>query len=251
MSGLRCLIVVLATFLPVICPAYAKEQGWLLEQTSEISGKQEILWKTDAVRVSFEKNGLIMITKAPDWKVDIFSPYTKRYCQYTFEQFKNKFCQEKQRHKANHVVLKGKKTQTIIGLRVTQYLMAKAKKSGVVDWSDSSELWVTKQLTMPQKVSEVFAEMASLPKGLGVPLRVLRIRNNGLTVRTINTLALHKTAINDSSFKMPTGYKRVSDELGVMLEEDAEGLIAEEANYLTREAEKRNKSITRYSQFRP
>lgn len=251
MSEPRCLIVALATCFLVICPGYAKEPGWLLEQTSQLSGKQDVLWKKDAVRISFEDQHLIMITRAPEWKVDIFSPETKKYCRYSMDQFKSKYCQDKQRHKSSHYVLKGKKTKTIIGLKTCQYLIGRARRSGTIDWSDASELWVTKELTLPQKVSDVFAEMASLPKGIGVPLRVLRMRNNGLIVTTINTLALRKTTVDEAIFKMPTGYERVDDELGVMMGEDAERSIAAEARYLTREAEKRNKSISRYSQFRP
>jgi hypothetical protein len=214
-------------------PALSANQGWTLELFSDMCGQISIIWIKEAIRIDLKKYDLVMISKAPTWRMLIFSDSTKRYCECSLEQFRTRFGQEKQRHDPNDTIIKTKESARLVGLNATKYFLLRKKKQGL-DWSDKCEVWMTKDPNIPIRIGNVLAEMAALPSNYGIPIKALRIRNNGVTVRTIEALAYHQVPIKAGLFKGPVGYKKVNDELAVLMEDDMDTLIEEQADLLSK-----------------
>jgi hypothetical protein len=222
--------------------ALATQPGWVLEQTSDIAGNQSFVWSKAAMRINSPKEGLVALAKAPDWKVQIYSPTTHKYCEYTTEQFKHNFT-DKQRTKLGSAFIKGNRTQIIAGLNTSQFELVIASKNGAIDWHDHSQVWLTKGINnMPRTVETLVLDLAGIPLNKGVPLRILRIRNNGQVTKTIDTIAYRKVTLADNYFNLPPGMKRVDNEISLLLEDDSEGFLASETDYLTKESNRHNRS---------
>jgi hypothetical protein len=222
-------------------PALAKSQGRILTLTSELAGKMSVVWNEDALRITFHKSGLVAIIKRPSWRVQFFSNLTKKYCDYSFEEFRVKFGQSKHRLSPFNRIIACNKTARIAGLNASEYLCARADKTGKIDWSEKSEEWITKDLHMPGPTSTILAETAALPKNYGVPIRIIRYRNYAPASQTIDTIGYHQIALKPDTFTLPSGYRRVADEVSVIMEEDMESLLDAQADYLSREASQRGR----------
>jgi hypothetical protein len=222
-------------------PALATNQGWVLNLTSEMAGKMSIIWNKDALRMTFHKSGLVAIIKGPRWKVQFFSNLTKKYCEYSFEEFRAKFGQR--RAAPFNKVIACNKTARIVGLKASEYICARADKSGEIDWSEKSEEWITKDLHMPGPTSTILSETAALPKSYGLPIRIIRYRNNLRASRAIDAVSYGRIAIKPDDFIVPSGYRRVADEVSVIMEEDMESLLDAQADYLSKEASRRQRKF--------
>jgi hypothetical protein len=242
MNGRHWLIVSFLSFQLAVPPALAVNEGRALEQFSDISGEISVIWTKDAVRVNFKKYDVVFITRAPAWRVIVFSDSTKRYCESTLEQFRGRFGQAHYRRDKNDKVLKANKTTKIAGLNASEYILARAKKSGAIDLSDMGEMWMTKELNMPRPIGKLLSEVASMPANLGIPVRAIRVRNRGITVKTLDTLAYHKVPINADTFSWPKGYMKVSDEVAVLIEEDMDSLIELPTDVLSKDSGKRERN---------
>ncbi|PWT94562.1 MAG: hypothetical protein C5B53_12825 [Candidatus Melainabacteria bacterium] len=229
MNSRAWLIVLILFYQLAPTPAWAADQAWALEQFSDISGDISLIWTNDRVRADFKKYGLVFISKAPAWRVVVYSDTTKRYCECSLEEFRTRFGQRQHRLDPSDRVLKTDRTAKIAGLNSRLYILIHAKKTGKLDWTDKSEVWLTKEVSVPPSIAGLFAEVASLSPQLGVPLRAFRIRNRGMIVRTIDTVAYHKVAIKPNAFSSPKGYTKVSDEVAVLMEEDMDTLIEQQA----------------------
>jgi hypothetical protein len=65
--------------IPVDCSA--------LYQTSAVLGDKDVLLCSEALKVTDRKSGIGLIARAPDWKVYILMPRSKRICNYQYNKY--------------------------------------------------------------------------------------------------------------------------------------------------------------------
>jgi hypothetical protein len=61
--------------------------GYSLYQTSAVLGDKDVLLTPNAVKIVDRKNGTGLIAHAPDWKVYLVNPRSKRICSYTLIKY--------------------------------------------------------------------------------------------------------------------------------------------------------------------
>jgi hypothetical protein len=92
--GLASLYIGLATILIGMAPAALADQqnpaeidGYSLYQTSAVLGDKDVLLSSNALKVVDRKNGTGVMAQAPDWKVYVLNPRSRRICSYTLTKY--------------------------------------------------------------------------------------------------------------------------------------------------------------------
>jgi hypothetical protein len=248
------LLSLLALLLLPALAACASPQGWRLDQLSDFSGKQSITWCQDAVCISCERYGLTVLIKKPNWQVTVYSTDSQKYCQLSYEQFKKSFCSHRRAHIHGRLYV-GAKATHMFGLKVTQYYLTVAKlrqpysqilkhPSKLNDYGEWSEIWLTKDLHMPNVVADVLSALAGVPSDCGLPLRIIRMRSSGVGARTIDTIGYHHITLAQDQFKVPPHLKLVKDEVAIFLEDDPDTSMESQVDSLTKASKKQGWSET-------
>ena len=218
-----------------VLPA-AAERGWKLEQTSDYYGRQTVyLGKRGAV-VVLEQLGVTWQVIGPRWRFRGFNTRARTYIDQDYMQWRK-----------SHPVLEGKATagtqkrvgqDVVAGLRVEKYYFddpgralvnpnAKVKQPGAGDRLYNTAAWFARDIEPPLPVAELMMAAFRGSGGLGVPVRVVQFNSTGKTLTAMDTLRSQPFEINAALFKVPHGYKRVSDEMILMLDQGADSEFAE------------------------
>jgi hypothetical protein len=65
----------------------ADVDGYSLYQTSTVLGDKDVLLSSNALKVLDRKNGTGIIARAPEWKVYVINPRSKRICSYDMAKY--------------------------------------------------------------------------------------------------------------------------------------------------------------------
>ncbi len=199
--------------------------AWVLNVNSNFAGTVLYYITPDAVRMKFDKLGLLMLIKAPKWNALVYNDSNKNYVDLPYDHWKAKFLLRGKKVADKAVVmtpLKTGKMQTIQGVKCYQVIVKKkdpkSKQTEIV-----AETWIAKDIKTPPQFNSMMKTMLDIPVDVGTPLRVLQMAktSNKMTV-VMDCYKANKVDVKVSEFMPLKGYKKVKDEMAMMLDEGDE-----------------------------
>lgn len=154
---------------------------------------------------------LSTIVMAPACKVMLFNDKIKSFFECDYNEWTRKYAGPPPG--AGRTIQKGK-TALIGGIRATQYFFENfvGGKRRITE-----EYWAACDSSLPAKVVEAVDKVSNFPPGLGIPLRIFKVNDNGSRLTALDTLSCQRAAVPPTMFKAPVGYQRVKDPMTLFL----------------------------------
>lgn len=196
--------------------------AWVLNVNSNFAGTVLYYITPNAVRMKFDKLGLVMLIKGPKWNALVYNDSNKNYVDLPYEQWKAKFLLRGKKVADKSVTLTPVKTgkkQSILGVPCYQVVVkrkdAKAKNEVIM-----AETWIAKDIPTPPQFNSMMKTMLDIPVDSGTPMRVFQMgKTSNKMVMVMDCYKASKTEVKASEFQPLTGYKKVKDEMAMMLDE--------------------------------
>lgn len=174
------------------------------------------------------KTGAKIVTHDPDWRLVMYNDKTKVYYVERMEEVqafvKKGGTMAKQAQIARRTSMQHARkglTQMIAGIPATQYFVNTYSSDG---GAKQAEAWISSQLHPPKKLSEMLGKIFSLDTSnfpAGMPMRVKLSDEAGKRELIFDTLTCQKQVIKSASFNYPASYKRVDNEIAVIVDEQS------------------------------
>jgi hypothetical protein len=207
------------------------QQGYVISQSSNFAGTVFSELTANALRMKVGKLGLIFIMKAPDWSAYVFNENTKNYVQLPYKEWQKKLVMtqgNKIRDQRGQIKLESHRSGKIAKIckfRAQEYVVERKGDAKLgIPTQRMTELWIASDIKAPPQVTEVFCSQLNVPAAKGIPLKAFH-RTNGRLVSVLETLDVQKKALPASLFEPLKGYKRVKDEVGLMMDESTEDMV--------------------------
>ncbi len=224
------------------------EKGWILYQTSPFAGEQIAYISHDGVKSVNPQMNITCIVPAANPRIIYFNDKTKVYSEMTIDEFKANL--EKRKAGVDGLgkamgeqtdkPLKKTGEVEIAGIKATQYTEESApvpppKSRNVLGLeptaSGNSELYFANDISVPAAFHMVAHKPMNVPTNNGVLLRMVVSTGDGEKVTALDTVRVERQDLPPDTFVAPTGYKRVKNEMEVLMGEGAgqamEGLFNE------------------------
>lgn len=226
-------VVSFATFFVTlsVLPGSAQEKGWVLTQKSTTLGDQYVYISPSGLKCVNPKAGFALVTHAPEWNIVLFNDKTRVYYQTTLDKWKQQLnARGLSSDMANKQWTRGS-GGNIAGLKATQYVMrgggtlahtanGKTKRTTV----SSADYWVSDEIQVPPRLADLLAAAYGLPTTSNVPLRL--DANDGRSNKCmLDTYRMQSSALPISFFQAPGGYKLVSSDAEVMMNDEQKQMI--------------------------
>jgi hypothetical protein len=207
------------------------EQGWVISQSSNFAGTVFSEITSKALRMKVGKLGLIVIMKAPDWNAYVFNENTKNFVELSYKDWQKKLVgsqSSRLRDPRGQIKLESRKTgrsTKICKFKAQEYYVDRKgdPKLGIPNLR-MTELWIASEIKAPPQVTEIFCSQLNVPAAKGIPLKALH-RNNGRMVSVLETLDVQKRPVPIAHFEPMKNYRRVKDEVGLMMDESTEDMV--------------------------
>lgn len=224
-----------------LCPS-AHANGWALTQYTPYGGQHYLYFSHEGMRLAQKKMGITIVAKAPDWKLTMFNDHSKTYFQTTYQDWKQRsakgqsFVSSFQRtHKFRNINPVKGAAGNIAGMAATQYFVG---PKNAHEWQSKPTpgwmlCWLSNDITVPQQMTDILTSQFGLPTMHGVPLKVERIDDHGRMVTDLNTEASQVQNLTASNFTYPANYKRVQEDIEVLVPDDTSQTAADLLNDLS------------------
>ncbi len=227
-----------AVALVTILPAQSAEKYIKLTQQSCTRGKMIVYLSPKAVFVDCVARGYCVVCKAPDWKVTMYSPKSKRFYEETAATWKN-------RSQVNLMDLlaarmSGMKVQKVQQdlflrhkvtlLRMKQDFESHLRDSTVLHKNEYGSYYICNDFNLPSQCSEFMVWFFKLPPvapAQGIPLKFIHVDNAQGTYNRLNTLTIEPAEIDSKKLTVPPGYERTGSETLMLLDKSNEGALEE------------------------
>ncbi len=203
----------LTLLLSALAPAAAQAataQGWLLNQYTPYSGQHQLFFSSDGLRIATRKMGITVVSKAPDWTITMFNDRSKTFYQTSYQDWTRRHKRPGHSKFGNKPPRKGT-TSNIAGLSATQYIQGTQGQPGSIVY------WLSNDITVPKQLSSIITSQFNLPSVTGMPLRVDQVDDHGRPVTALNTESAHTQHLTAANFRYPSAYKRVQDDMEVLV----------------------------------
>ncbi|MDR3615144.1 MAG: hypothetical protein P4L53_16415 [Candidatus Obscuribacterales bacterium] len=202
-----------------------KNSGWVLDANSNFAGTVSFQFDEEAARFHLDKMGLTMITKAPSWDVILYNEVNKNCLTMTYTKWQQRFKSTVNRHTAGATYTElpveiSKHSEKILGFATDKYTLRKVSQK--THQSSKTECWVANEVQVPPHFAGILHILFQAPENIkGMPMRV-EIPANGRQVPAIEVYKLQPKTFSGDEFKPLTGYKKVKDEMALMLDDNDE-----------------------------
>lgn len=219
-------------------PVVAQDAGWVLTQKSASLGDQYVYISPNGMKCVNPRIGFAIVTHAPDWRLVMYNEKTKVFYQTTIDRWRQEMDE-----RGLHGQLQGSKWKKgargqVGDLKATQYLMVgapelgrlpngKLRKSKVT----GAEYWISDDIQVPSRLSELLSTAYGLPATQSVPLRLSVAEKDG-NKNLLNTYRMQKTGIPVSYFECPQGFTQVQTDAEVMMTDEQRQLVDDMAKQL-------------------
>lgn len=196
---------------PQSAAAASTQKGWMLEQTSEDSGRQQMYISDQAIRL--KAKFLTLIIRAPKFSAIVFNDKNKRYVDLPYTQW------SKRVKSSNLAIKKTASGEKIAGLQTVQYLRDTGKPH------KKQKIWVSNQIPISRQLTDFVLNTLGLPTGLGLPVRMVSIYTDGRADKTeLNTISCKNSKLPANIFDLPAGYKKVKYEMELLVDQGTDGM---------------------------
>ncbi len=222
-SVLIVLILICSTNSLVYAKAGSGEKGWVIHQSSNFAGTVFSDLTDHALKMHIGKLGLTIITKAPKWNALVFSENTKSYVDLPYKRWQQRFTigeNSNYRDPSSKTTISAHDSGKVMQVgNVKTYECVVVKKGDPVrDIPDEkvSQLWIASDIKAPSQIAQLFCSHLGIPAQKGIPLKANRCVN-GKMVSALETLSVERRFIPASTFEPLTGYRKVKDELELVM----------------------------------
>ncbi len=233
----------------LLCPGVeAADNCWLLLQKSKLVGDQKVYVSPLGLRIENKNMGFTAVARPGDSGVVMFNVKDKTYCTETFADWRGYFVGRVAAFSdqdLNYNDVDWKKTgasQKLAGLTALQYKMmhgqtAPTAHSGTIKKAPpkrQAEYWVTEDLKISQKLSDVLCRLYGLPQGIkGIPLRGMYRDGHRSPNVGLDTVDSTQTSVSATFFAPPGGFKHVKNSFDIIMNtREGLGMIQDLANSL-------------------
>ncbi len=196
--------------------AQADSEALVLHQNSAFLGKQ-VMYLTPA-KVVLKSELFSIILRVKEDRIYIYNDKKKCYVDQPYSAWARRV--GGQLASNPHATLTKSQATTICGWKCTQYRME--PKKGFV--TDRCEFFVSPDSNLPATTLAAVAKFGDFPQGVGLPLRAVKISVHGKRINGLDTTKIERKPVPDSIFKLPAGYRKVEDEVEVLLADEDEGM---------------------------
>jgi len=199
------LLLPLCALLTQTLPAAALEKGWIFEQQSMILGPHTVYLSERAFKAVNKRSGIIVIAKAPEWRVTVASNRSFKYFEMPAGEFRGELSgkvfaghQEDLANSKWQVAGSAK----IKGLDALEYHMQKVHKEAArpslfnqrlefahFDGVNEASLYVLKVRPLKPTLAHIVCELYDLPRFPQFPLRLFTTDKRGVETKTIDTVS--------------------------------------------------------------
>ena len=210
----------------------AGKLGWHLQQRSNFLGQREVFVTDTAFMAINHVSGHILITRAPDWQVQVANLKSNLYFVTPFKTWMGRKVAMGEKAVRNFSTQKPKMARvhkTICGLNATKWKIegsdAPEKRflKGQRDPNDVDKIiyWTTADLPFPEPARNTILTFYQLPQLSEFPLEVTYVRGEHEkgVVKHLITSEVKKQTIDDSVFELPKTCKKASYEAEVWVDE--------------------------------
>jgi len=182
--------------------------GWTILMNSDQWGLMKAKVAPTAIRL--DTTDYVVLITAPDYGVDFISDKTKQFVHYKKEEFRSVNKRKGPRTLRSTEEIVTGKTAKLGAVTATQYFNRDKNTHRIL-----AEVWTSKDVKIPTKLADACVELLDItevPNGLGLPLKITKHSyDNRQQFYYLNTLKIQPSKVVSSDFKVPHGYKRVSD----------------------------------------
>ncbi len=204
------------------------EEGWVIRQSSNFAGTVFSDLTPHALRMHIGRLGLTIITKAPKWNALVFNENAKTYADLPYKRWQQRFCispKSNYRDTRGQLALIAKdtgKTMTIEHYQAFEcWVMKKGEPKKHIAEEKLSQLWIASDIKPPAQIAQLFCSHLGIPVKRGIPLKASH-NNNGKMVSVLETLSIERRRIPSSTFAPLPGYRKVKDELELVMGESTD-----------------------------
>jgi hypothetical protein len=211
------------------------EKGWILHQTSPFAGEQIVYISQNGVKSENPQMHLTCIVRSDNPKIIYFNDQTKVYSEQSIDEWQADLKKRKAgvdglakaMGEGEQKPLKKTGEVEIAGLKATQFTEEGKNPSSKQD----SEFYFANDVSVPAAFHLVSHKSMSLPENKGVLLRMVVTTVGGQKMTALDTTSFERKDLGPETFAAPTGYKRVKNDMEVLMGEGAgqamEGLFNE------------------------
>ncbi len=237
------LLLALVASTGACSPAAKKESGYLLEQYSDYWGPQTTYVTDSGLWIHSPKLELTMFMHAPDWKVCCYNSRNKTYITCGHKEWAQKFVGPIGERDPEYSVIDANvqkirarmhkgimpkcgdivspsisvgRTGEICGRKALQIFMTGHVSSLFPPYAKTIEFWVVPELNFNKRMIEAVSETDGLPQCVGLPIDLFRHNGRGKTLTQYKTNKIQNVMVDESLFKLPSGYTLAEDEMSLV-----------------------------------
>jgi len=208
--------------------AYADDKGWVLTQRSANLGDQYVYISATGLKLVSPKQGVNIVTSAPDWNVAMYNDKTRMYYSTSFSHWMQELDHKMAGRGQDMSQRKWTKagSQQVAGLNATQYVMngsgGQLTKSANIRHADC---WISTDIAVPTQISQMLAKVYGLPDTRTFPLKVSYVSSTGTLSPMLDTYRTQACPIPSHYFGLPQGYRRAESEAEVMIDDETKQIL--------------------------
>jgi hypothetical protein len=216
------------------------EPGYVLTQRSTKMGDQYLYVSSEGIKITNPKAGFNLVSQAPNWDITLFNDKTHCFYQTTADRYRQQllgrtgdsdFKNSSWSKMGDTYMLNMKATEFRMG---TKTVRQKTKSGQIVNKTiTGAQYWVAADIQLPPKLTELLAAAYGLPaqQSQCVPLR-LKYTDGAKTSTVLDTYRVDKAPIPIAYFATPQGYKPVTSDAEVMMNDEQKQIMSDMAKDL-------------------
>lgn len=183
--------------------AAPSESGWIIDQHSEERGRTNIKWTEKSMVLTSKLMSAILV--APKFDATFFNESTRKYVLIPHADWAKRYAPGKK-------AIKGPfPGEMIAGYKTSKYTWPTKNPH------KSVELWATKDLPMSPPLQEFVSSTIGIPPTIGMPLKMVTKFDDRPSRMDMETKAIKKSKIPKTAFELPKGFKKVKNEMELLL----------------------------------
>lgn len=204
-------VILSLSFVGSAAFAAPADTGWVIDQHSEERGRTNIKWTDKSMVLTSKLMSAILV--APKFDATFFNESTRKYVLIPHSDWAKRYAPGKK-------AIKGPfPGEVIAGYKTSKYTWPTKNPH------KSMELWATRDLPMSPPLQEFVSSTIGIPTSVGMPLRMVTKFDDRPSRVDMETKTIKKSKIPKTAFELPKGFKKVKNEMELLLGGDEDGGI--------------------------
>ena len=200
------------------------DKTWLIDQQDQVGGVHTIYASTKGIRIESKQSKVVIVASPPTWKVATYSDPKRMYFDCPAEKFVNILSKPiAVLYGVNLTVIPLKKSKVVtkcgaeavaydtpFNLGIKEFWNTPVNEIGTHRLPMTAHAEFAESLKLPEPEGTILIRLYGVPKEPGLPL-VFEYRDQDKDLhRHLKTFTVKEIKVDESKFKVPAGYQRVS-----------------------------------------